>query len=117
MIQTTLLNRTFEIIRNSPSNIDGIIEDNFISTGISILGRLSAPTYKEINLFANRGMNLTAVIYCQPYAYDQQRDLLVNDDIIYQIKEVISTRDQDGNIAFLKIFADETNADIDIGSS
>lgn len=117
MINTDLFNREFLVIRNFPENIDGISQDNYISTEIYVKGRLSNPSIRESNLFANRGMNITAVIYCEPYNFDQQRDALVQDDIIYLIKEIVPTRDRDQNIAFLKIFADESNAEIIYGSS
>jgi hypothetical protein len=67
------------------------------------MGRISYPSYNERNLYQNRGLDLSAVIYLDVYDFDEQRDILVKDGIQFKINGVTSFRNEVGEIAYLKI--------------
>jgi len=100
---TELFNQNFEVQRNYPSNINGMLKDNYAFVQ-NVKGRISSPGYNEYNIYANRSMILKAVIYLDVYNYDEQRDIIIGDDgVKYKIDGITAYRNRHGDVAYLKL--------------
>lgn len=110
-MNTTLFNQLFSVFRFTTATFQGMPEKELSDLDVTVLGRISSPSYRERVEFANRGLPLTSIIYCYPYDFDEKKDVLVKNGIAYKISELLPQRDGNGDLVFLKIFAEEIKAD------
>lgn len=108
---TGLFNIEFQIYRSSAGHTQGMPDENFTNTGMTVLGRFSAPTYKEREIYQNRELPLTTKIYCDPYLFDVQNDVLYHNGYFYKVQEIIPRRNALSEINHLEIFASERRDD------
>lgn len=104
---TGLFNLEFSVFRLSGTYSQGMPDESLSDTGIKVLGRFSSPTYREREAFQNRELPLTTKIYCEPYAYDAQKDVLFHDGTYYSISEIVPTRSGASEVHHLQIYAAE----------